>query len=119
MRRGLAGLVGLLTVALLAACGDGGAGSCPNDQPDSCPSPAPSFSAQVGAIVHERCAVCHAPGGQEANRPFQTHAQIFSQRVAILAQVASCRMPPPGAAAPTAEERQALLAWLVCGAPNN
>jgi len=36
-----------------------------------------------------------------------------------LTQVYSCRMPPAGNAQPTTQERQTIVAWLVCGAPNN
>jgi uncharacterized membrane protein len=112
----------LLAWAGLAAAGCGGddpAISCPNDQPAACPSPEPSFSGQVAAIIQSRCAVCHAPGGQEPTRPFQTYAQISAQRGPILNQVSTCRMPLAGATPLTDEERQALLGWLVCRAPDN
>jgi uncharacterized membrane protein len=105
-------------LAMVAACGP--AGECPNDVPASCPSPAPSFSGEVQGIIQSRCVPCHAPGGQEQNRPLQSYdQQIYPQRRMILSQVASCRMPLAGAPPLTPEERQALLGWLVCGAPNN
>jgi uncharacterized membrane protein len=69
--------------------------------------------------VGARCRACHAPGGQEASIPFTTYEQIFARRSAILNQVYACKMPPEGAPAPSADERAQLLAWLVCGAPDN
>jgi hypothetical protein len=36
-----------------------------------------------------------------------------------LNQVYACTMPPATAAKPTTQEREALLEWLVCGAPQN
>jgi hypothetical protein len=36
-----------------------------------------------------------------------------------LNQVYACNMPPGSAAQPTVQEREALLGWLVCGAPQN
>jgi uncharacterized membrane protein len=75
----------------------------------------------VNGIIQTRCSVCHVPGGAEPNRPYQTYAQIAvpDTRRAILTQVYACRMPPAGALPLTTDERQALLAWLVCGGPNN
>jgi uncharacterized membrane protein len=111
----------LLVCAALAgvvACGDP-ADQCPNDQPESCPSPAPSFSGEVQAIIQSRCAACHAPGGQESTKPLLTYAQIYNLRTTILGQVSSCRMPLAGAPQLTPEERLALMGWVVCGSPNN
>ncbi len=71
------------------------------------------------AIVQSRCASCHAPGGLEATKPLLTYTQAYNLRTTILAQVSSCRMPLAGAPQLTPEERQALMGWIVCGAPNN
>lgn len=106
----------LLALAL-AACGTDG--SCPRDQPATCPAPAPSFSGQVSALIATYCADCHAPDGQAADRPLQTYAEIFSRRSAVLNQMVLCAMPPPDFPQPTEEERVAILGWLVCGAPDN
>jgi uncharacterized membrane protein len=93
---------------------------CPNDRPQTCPSPAPSFTAEVNSIIQSRCATCHLPGGLGGARVFlQTYDQIFAQRVPVLNQVSACRMPLVGAPPLTTEERQTLMAWLVCGALNN
>jgi uncharacterized membrane protein len=106
--------------ALLVACGGPRTNeSCPNDLPPSCPSAAPSYQAAVSPIINLRCVTCHSPGGQEASRPLQTYSQVYSERSAVLNQVYACNMPPGSAAQPTAQEREALLGWLVCGAPQN
>ena len=82
--------------------------------------PAPSFSGQVQAIYRAKCQDCHAPGGTEATKPFTTLAQIKAEPLStMLGQVYNCVMPQAGAPQLTADERQALLAWLVCEEPNN
>ena len=94
-------------------------GSCPNDLPASCPATVPSYQATVSGIINLRCVSCHSPGGQEASRPLQTYSQVYSERSAMLNQLYACNMPPGTAAKPTEQEREALLTWLVCGAPQN
>jgi hypothetical protein len=37
----------------------------------------------------------------------------------MLGKVGSCCMPPLDAAALTDQDRETLLAWLICGAPDN
>jgi hypothetical protein len=106
-------------VGLGCGGGDGPVANCPNDLPPACPTPAPGFAADVFPAIQARCAGCHSPTGIEANRPYQTYQQIFSQRAGMLHQLYTCRMPPATAPQPTAEERQLLLTWLVCGAPDN
>ena len=116
----------LLACAALAAtalgCGSpDGAVSCPS-VPQLCPSPAPTFSGQAQAIVRSTCQPCHEAGGQEAVRPMQTYAQIRALAPDILSQVEQCRMPilADGSAATFADEdKDTLIAWLVCGAMNN
>jgi uncharacterized membrane protein len=107
-------VVGLLS----AACGGSPAPSCPNDSL-ACPSPAPGFAASISGIIQNRCQSCHSPGGQQASVPFTSYQDIYARRSAILNQVYACRMPPAGAAEPTASERMQLIGWLACGAPNN
>jgi hypothetical protein len=96
-----------------------GYSSCPDDLPDSCPTPAPSWKNEVQAIVEERCVTCHSPGGQEPQYDYTTYAGVFKEHVTMEAQLLSCIMPPNTAEAPTDAERATLLAWFVCGAPDN
>ncbi len=48
-----------------------------------------------------------------------TYAKVFSQRQAMLSQVAACLMPTAAAPALAAAQRSALLQYFVCGAPDN
>jgi hypothetical protein len=99
---------------------DGGDAGCPNDVPASCPPNPPSYSVDIAPILSRRCAPCHFPGGVEAQKhDFSTYPNVHAQAGAILGQIHACLMPPPDAGQPTADERAALLAWLVCGSPNN
>jgi uncharacterized membrane protein len=117
----------LLVAGLVMAAQAFGCGSpdpvtnCPNDLPMSCPSPAPSFAGEVNAIIQDRCATCHAPGQQSPTLPMQTYDQILALALhrGMLNQVSTCRMPLAGGPPLTTDERQVLMAWLVCGAPNN
>ncbi len=103
---------------------DGGAaldaGGCPSDLPAACPSPPPSYASDVAPIIAARCYPCHAPGGVAASKhELSSYDRVFAQRSAVLNQVYACAMPPKDAAPPAASERQKLLGWLVCKAPNN
>jgi hypothetical protein len=74
----------------------------------------------VSTIVTSRCYPCHGPGGiEQSAHDFTSWTSIHPQRGEMLVQLSGCHMPPEGAPAPTANERAALLAWLVCDAPNN
>ena len=105
-----------VVAAVLAGCGSGI--NCPNDLPASCPSPVPSYQTTVSSIINVRCTSCHSPGGQAATWPFQTYQDVYVERSTVLNQVYSCNMPLGGPALPE-QERQDLLGWLVCGAPQN
>jgi len=91
---------------------------CPSDLPASCPATgAPSYQNDVAPILAARCVSCHSAGGIEANVPLDTYTSVFGWRGPVLDQVYACKMPQGTPLAPA--ERQALLTWLVCGAPNN
>ncbi len=114
----------LAPAAFAAACSSSGASSsssdCPNDLPATCPPNPPSYAATVAPIFERRCLACHGEGGVEsAQFNFSTYDGVQKHASPILNQVYACLMPPPDAGAPTADERHALLAWLVCHAPNN
>jgi hypothetical protein len=121
----------LPALLLLAACGGtegttttgaggaGGGASCPNDLPESCPSPAPGWKSDVAPVIAARCASCHEEGGAASKQPLTSHAQVYSRKGAVLNQIYGCNMPPEGATPLTAAERLAIEAWLVCGAPDD
>ena len=79
----------------------------------------PSFANGVSAIMKNKCATCHSPGGQNSALPLTTYDQIYAARSGVLNQVYACRMPLAGSPPLTADERRLLIAWLACGAPNN
>ncbi len=92
---------------------------CPNDLPPACPSPAPSYAADIAPLIMRRCTPCHYPGGVAAmgNHDLSDYPRVFAQKRDVLTQFYACKMPPADAGAPTADERKAMLGWLVCGAP--
>jgi hypothetical protein len=92
---------------------------CPNDLPSSCVMPAPSYQTTVSPIFNAYCLTCHSSGGQESSLPLGSYEEIYSIRSEVLDQIYSCRMPLSGQPTPTTSERQLLLQWLVCGAPQN
>lgn len=93
-------------------------GSCPNDLPADCPTPAPTYADDAAPIIEARCFECHGPGGvAQPRRDFTTYDGVFAQRGPMLNQVYACRMPPEGAMPLLPDERTVLLQWLVCGAP--
>jgi len=93
---------------------------CPDDQPDTCPSPAPSWQHQVAALIQTHCASCHSPNGEAFDHLLETYAEVYSQRGLVLDQVNACNMPPGDAGLPMPEtDRKTIVTWFVCGAPNN
>ena len=112
-------------VLLVAGCsspepggngGASGASGCPA-APTTCPTPAPAYAADVAGIVASRCVSCHGPGGVEQQRPLGTYAALASRRSSVLTQLATCAMPKD--ASMSDGERATVLAWIVCGAPND
>jgi hypothetical protein len=114
-----------MAVLALAACSgtppvpDAGFQVCPQDLPPDCPSTPPSYAHDVAPLIQAHCLACHAPGGQSADKPLGTYNAVFSRRGEVLNQVYACVMPPAGQPSLSSTERQTLLSWLVCGAPNN
>ena len=111
----------LATLAMLLFLGCGpDAKTCPFETP-VCPDPQPSYTGEVSAIIQTFCVGCHGPGGQESIRPFATYANISMNNYAgpMQRQLLGCLMPPADAPQPTAEQKQTLVGWLTCGAPNN
>ncbi|MFO0591024.1 MAG: hypothetical protein U0441_26000 [Polyangiaceae bacterium] len=102
-----------------ASTSSGGGGACPNDLPESCPSPEPLYTSEVAAVIKSRCLTCHTAGGQAATTPLGDYADVYARRTTVLTRVYACKMPPPDAPQLTEEERTTLLGWLVCGAEDN
>ena len=94
--------------------------TCPNVE-YQCPSPAPSFSAQVQPIIDQHCNACHITGGAAPDRLLTTYAEVFKYWMPSFTAVYSCIMPPAADVVDqlSPSDRQTLLQWLACGAPNN
>jgi len=106
-----------LVLQALSALGCGGtATTCPNDLPQSCVSPAPTY-ADVAPAIDRGCMPCHGPNGVAASRPLVTYDDVFRIRTTVLSLVYGCVMPPADAPPLTANDRRLLLSWLVCHAP--
>ena len=130
----MARLVAALALLAIAGCGNGGRSNddlavshadmaapelCPSDLPAMCPTPEPSWDGGVQAIIDAKCVVCHKPGGLAFDKPLTDYTHVYGYRGEMLNQVYSCYMPPPDAGQLEPSERQQLLGWFVCGAPNN
>jgi uncharacterized membrane protein len=72
---------------------------------------APVSDAEAGAIVAQRCAVCHAGVAPPAGVRLVGLEQIRRYAREIEAQVSSSAMPPGNATGMTDEERAQLVAW--------
>ena len=110
----------LLGAALAAGCSSGSdsTGGCPNDLPKSCPSAVPSYAQTIAPVLTAKCVFCHQPGGPSVHY-LQTYSEVYALRGSVLDQVYACKMPQAGYPGLTSDERAALLAWLVCEAPDN
>ncbi|HEY4393229.1 MAG TPA: hypothetical protein VGP64_04170 [Polyangia bacterium] len=98
---------------------------CPAMPTVVCPEAGvPSFSDVYANVISPLCDRCHIAGGQEASMPLTNYQQIYGKNGTeageIRNQVQSCQMPPPGGPEVlTDDERQLLLGWIACGAPDN
>jgi hypothetical protein len=131
LRVGLfASIAGVTALAGMVACSnasgnpDAGTGSsCPNVS-TSCPATPPSWKNDVQPLIATYCLACHGDGGIEQSQfDYTTYQGVYKNRAAMVTQVYQCQMPPPDASLPapplTADQRETIVAWLACGAPNN
>ena len=77
----------------------------------------------VQPLIEGDCATCHRPGGTGQASDLTTYANVYAHRTEVLFQVYTCRMPNLGASPPLAPlseaQRETIVAWVACGAPNN
>jgi hypothetical protein len=94
---------------------------CPDGGYPGCPSTVPSWSTQVRPIVDVWCAPCHFNGGSGTGKgyDFSTLAGIRGGLTTSLTDLHKCKMPPEDAAVLSATDRETLIEWLVCDAPDN
>jgi hypothetical protein len=85
-----------------------------------CPTPPPSFAADIQPLLDRSCnRTCHgAPG--TGLWPLVGYQNVADWGASISYDVGGCWMPP-GDAGPgvTETERQTIVDWVSCGAPNN
>jgi uncharacterized membrane protein len=95
--------------------------SCPRDLPSDmgCPDAAPSYASVVAPILEQRCQGCHYPQNPFSSVVLNEYERVLAARRTALTLVYSCSMPPAEGMPLLAEERQVLMKWLVCGAPQN
>ncbi len=104
-----------VSLAAVAACYSNA--SCPNDFP-SCPDAGgPSYVNDVEPIIHDACATCHSPGGSEPAPALDTYAHVFANAQGSRDQILTCKMPLDGPL--PIPQRNIVLTWMACGAPNN
>ena len=77
------------------------------------------FSANVSPLITTSCAKsgCHASGSTNGPGALTTYTQIFNNRVAIRAAVASGEMPQDVTF--TATQKAIITCWIDAGAQNN
>lgn len=86
----------------------------------------PSFEGDVYPnVIMPICGRCHSgDGGEAQSHPLTTYQQIYGKDGVVAGeirtQVQSCQMPPPGEPEVLSDdERQLLLGWIGCGAPDS
>jgi hypothetical protein len=126
-----AALAAGVPLGVLAACSPGPAGGDGgSDDPgcsgltSDCPTTPPSWQTDVQPLIAEYCLRCHGDGGIEQGQfDYTTYAGVYRNRSEMLTQLYQCQMPPfdasPPATMPAQTDRQTLVSWLACGAPDN
>ena len=103
----------------VSAAGDVAA-ACPDPESTTCIDPAPSFVSDIVPILDSRCNNCHDADLPEAPWPLHDYGDVLAWSTSIGGDLATCSMPPAGSATTLPEaERQKILAWIVCGSPDN
>jgi mono/diheme cytochrome c family protein len=102
------------------------ANSCPTAPVDPpCPDAIPSFTRDVYPNVFAiSCVRCHSSTGEEPKTPLTNYQQIYGNggveaREIYFQVFEACLMPPPNAPEQLFDDqRQKLLDWFGCGAPD-
>jgi uncharacterized membrane protein len=116
-----------VVLVCLASCGSAGdgpadtGGVCPSNLPSgaNCSTATPSYSSKIAPIVSNRCLSCHFAGNTISGISLADQGSVYTYRSIALTQVYQCKMPPAGAESLTAAERDLLILYLVCNAPDN
>ncbi len=110
----------LITTLILISCTkDGSGGSGGNGNLDCNTVSNKAFAADVNPIIQNSCNIisCHASGSFNGPGAITNYNEVFTNRTAIRAAVASGSMPK-NASLSTAQ-KNSILCWIDGGAPNN
>ena len=87
--------------------------------PTECPGEAPSYANVVAPIIANSCSECHNADDHTA-WPLDDPTDIADWRDSMLLNLDACLMPPRDSGVIlTDDDREAINAWIVCGAPDN
>jgi hypothetical protein len=98
-----------------------GAGQCTTVTPASCPTPIPSYAQDVVPVLNAKCNGCHTGATSTSPWALTAWVDVNAWALSLAHDLLTCTMPPADAGAPalTKAETDALLGWIVCGAPDN
>jgi hypothetical protein len=108
------------------ACNDSGpvrepepAGSVCTALPTQCSGDAPSYANVVAPIIANDCSQCHN-SDEHIAWPLDDPSDIADWTDAMLLNLGACLMPPRDSDVVMSDaDREAINAWLICGAPDN
>lgn len=93
--------------------------ACGSDATPTCPSPKPSYKADVTPILDAECNTCHI-GGPTGPWQLSDYQSLLDWKLQVLGDMLHCTMPPEDAGRAISDaDRATLIGWLACGAPNN
>lgn len=99
--------------------GQGSSKSSCNGASTTCPQVPPSYATDVSPVMFQYCTSCHGPGGSQSGKPLDSYGGVASLASKVQSKLGDCSMPPASSPQPSGAERDAVLGWLACGAPNN
>ncbi|HKO90864.1 MAG TPA: hypothetical protein VJU61_06925 [Polyangiaceae bacterium] len=118
-RHSLLAMAALAALTLAVACNDDPepeASVC-TPLPTECPGEAPSYTNVVAPIITSSCSQCHNPNDHLA-WPLDDPTDIADWADSMLLNLGACLMPPKDSDIVLSDaDREALNAWLLCGAP--
>jgi uncharacterized membrane protein len=129
LRVSLSTLLGLIAALAAAGCAsqalasgapgseEGGPDDCSVNVAASCPVASLSYSSGVGDTLKASCLPCHAAGGVESTVLLTSYKEVSKRLTKVAGQLETCTMPPAGSPPISPSDRQAILDWIVCGAP--
>ena len=92
--------------------------ACDAVVPAGCPHTKPSFKNDVFPVLKAKCNTCHQV--DSPHWPFDNYKDVFHWSEQIESDLATCSMPPQDAGETlSAKERETIIAWTICGSPNN